>query len=343
MVEVSRRPPFGSTALGVLVVIAASTLYSCASDGSPSVLDPHSPQARRIANLFWLEVGMAAVIYFVVVGLVIAALGRRARRDGREKSGKRLRLSRNDWFIVVGGVLVPLVTLSVVAVATVSATKTLSARDGTIQIRVEAERFWWRLTYPDENVVTANEIHVPVGKAVDLTITSDNVVHSVWVPQLNGKTDAIPGQVNHMNFTAETPGSYRGQCAEFCGIGHALMALVVIAEPEAEYEAWIRANQAAPAVASDSLTQQGRQLFVSGSCAGCHTVEGTEATGTMGPDLSHFALRSTIAAVQLPNDAEHLARWLAHTQQIKPGALMPQIDLSQAQIDALVAYLESLR
>jgi cytochrome c oxidase subunit 2 len=338
-----RRVPLGTVASLLIVTIALGTLASCSADNGQSVLDPHSPQARRISHLFWLMLGLAIFVYFVVTGLVLVALRKRPPRDGDQRATKRWGLGRDDWFIVIGGVLVPVMILTVVSISTVSSTKALESQPGTVHIQVDAEQFWWRLIYPDDKVVSANEIHVPVGEPVQLTITSDNVIHSVWVPELNGKTDAVPGQINQMSFTAEHAGTYRGQCAEFCGIGHALMAFVVIAEPKADYQSWLRANAVVPATPTDPLLQQGKQLLETTSCAGCHNVAGTKATGTFGPDLTHFALRGSIAAVQLPNDPEHLTRWLAHTQEVKPGALMPQIDLTDAQVQALVAYLESLR
>ena len=327
----------------LIALICASALSSCGS-GSPSVLDPHSPEARRIAGLFWLMLALATVVYFVVVGLVLLALRRRgdSSEPGAPDStaeGRR----RTNWFIVIGGLAVPILVLSVVATATVGATRALQEKSGVIHIEVDAQQFWWRLTYPDDHVVSANEIHIPVGQPVELTLTSDNVIHSFWVPQLHGKKDTIPGQPNRLTFTAQAAGEYRGQCAEFCGIGHALMAILVIAQPEAEYRQWLADNAAAPAAPTDPEAIKGQRLFENGSCAGCHAVAGTAATATFGPDLSHFGSRQTIAALTLPNDPDHLARWLAHTQDVKPGARMPDIDLTAAEIQQLVAYLESTR
>jgi cytochrome c oxidase subunit 2 len=268
----------------------------------------------------------------IVVGLVVFAL--RNRETTRPGAPAR--------FIAIGGIAAPVAILAMVAVATVSTTAATQGERGVIRIDVEAEQFWWRLSYPDSKVMTANEIHVPVGLPVELRLRSDGVIHSVWVPQLDGKVDVIPGQTNTMTFTAEKPGTYRGQCAEFCGIGHALMAFDVVAQTPLDFESWLRRNSA-PAVAphaADAIA--GAQLLATSSCGGCHRVAGTAADGTLGPDLTHFGSRSSIAAGTLPNDSDHLALWLAHTQSVKPGAKMPQIDLTQQQIDELVAYLEGL-
>ena len=331
------------SAAAALVLIGAGALAGCGS-GSPSVLDPHSPEARRISNLFWLMLVMATFVYFAVVALVLLALRKRGQAAGPgapddTPEGRR----RTNRFIIVGGLAIPIVILTIVALATVGTTKALETEQGVIHVRIDAEQFWWRLIYPDNNVVSANEIHVPVGRSVELTLRSDNVIHSVWVPQLQGKTDVVPGQTNRMTFTAEAPGEYRGQCAEFCGIAHALMAFVVIAQPEQDYNQWLRDNAATPAAPTDAQAKAGQQVFVNGSCAGCHAVAGTSANATFGPDLTHFGSRRTIAALTLPNDPDHLAQWLAHTQRVKPGALMPNIDLTTGQVNQLVAYLEQLK
>jgi len=309
---------------------------------TPSVTDPHSPQAGKIASLWWLMAALAAIIYIAVMALVAVSLRNREAR-GAGDAGSAPDQRRTSRFIVLGGLALPVVTLTIIGVATVATSNALRPGDPTVRVTVDAEQWWWRLTYPDEGVVTANEIHVPVGESVELTLRSENVIHSVWVPQLNGKTDVIPGQTNHMSFTATSEGTYRGQCAEFCGLGHSLMAFLVIAEEPADFRRWIDAHRTIPAAPADETAARGKELFVDGSCAGCHTVSGTSASGTAGPDLTHFGSRRTIAAGTLPNDPPHLAQWLAHTQDVKPGALMPQIDLTPEQVDALVAYLESLR
>lgn len=343
---------------GVWAALAAGAvtfLWGCASS-SQSAVDPHSPEASHIAGLFWLMLWLAVGIYAVVLVLVVVSLRTKRRSDAAVRptsaavdgwatppSGDTADSRRVTRFIIGGGLVLPVVVLIVVGIATVRTTNAVQRRAAVVKIDVEAERWWWRLTYPDDHVVTANEIHVPVGAPVDLTLTSDDVIHSIWVPELNGKTDVIPGQTNHMTFTADAPGTYRGQCAEFCGIGHALMAFVVIVDSPADYSQWLLTNSAPASTTPAGAAEQGSELFASSSCAGCHTVAGTAAVGTIGPDLTHFGSRTTIAAVTLPNTPSDLAHWLADTQGVKRGALMPQIDLTGAQIAQLVAYLESLK
>jgi cytochrome c oxidase subunit 2 len=315
------------------VVAGAAVLSACA--GSPSALDPQSPQARHIGGLWWLMFTMAAVVYVVVAGLVLVAVVRRHRRNTSERLSRR--------FIVYGGVVVPTVILAVVAVYTVRTTNALVPSPASVQIDVAGEQWWWRVAYPQLGVTTANEIHVPVGRTVEVRLTSENVVHSFWVPQLAGKTDLVPGQVNHLSFTADRTGTYRGQCAEFCGLEHARMAFQIVVDEPAAFDTWVSGQRARPPDPTDPLARHGEDIFVNGSCAGCHAVSGTSANGTLGPDLTHVGSRATLAADTLPNTPADMSRWLSATQVVKPGALMPQLDLSADDLRALVAYLEGLR
>jgi cytochrome c oxidase subunit II len=317
----------------ITVLSVALVLTGCA--GAPSALDPHSPQARHISGLWWLMFVLATTVYLIVGGLVVFTLLRRRRRPVSERMTSRLNL--------IGGILIPVVILGVVAVFTVRTTNSLVSSPGTVDVRVAGEQWWWRVTYPELGVTTANEIHVPVGESVTVTLTSDNVIHSFWLAQLAGKTDLIPGQVNHLTFTAEEAGTYRGQCAEFCGIEHARMAFVVVADEPSVFDRWVDAQRRIPPSPNEPLASRGQRVFVNGSCAGCHTVAGTSATGTLGPDLSHISSRIGLAAETLSNTPADMTRWLSSTQQVKPGALMPQIDLSADELRALVAYLETLQ
>ncbi|MGH2350349.1 MAG: cytochrome c oxidase subunit II, partial [Chloroflexota bacterium] len=209
-------------------------------------------------------------------------------------------------------------------------------------------QWWWEFQYPELGVTTANELHIPVGVPINLELESADVIHSFWVPHLAGKTDAIPGRVNRLWFLADEPGTYNGQCAEFCGIEHALMRMLVIAESQSEFDAWVRNERSIPAFAAtptaqDSLVTRGAQLFANGVCITCHTIRGTAAQGKVGPELTHVGSRQTIAANTLPNTPEGLERWLRNPQAVKPGNLMPNLNLSDEDIDALVAYLQSLK
>jgi cytochrome c oxidase subunit 2 len=213
---------------------------------------------------------------------------------------------------------------------------------------VVGHQWWWEVKYPDEGnpqntVETANEIHVPVGRPVFIKMTSGDVIHSFWAPNLDGKKDLIPGHETRTWFRADTAGVYRGQCAEFCGHQHAKMSFFIVAEPRIQFEHWLESQKGEAAKPADSLTQTGERVFLSGTCAMCHAISGTGAGGHYGPDLTHLASRRTIAAGTLPNTTGNLAGWILDPQSIKPGAKMPPNQLEPAALQALLAYLESLK
>jgi cytochrome c oxidase subunit 2 len=217
-----------------------------------------------------------------------------------------------------------------------------------VPVEIIGEQFWWRVRYPAQGdqaeVVTANELRIPIGRPITVSVTAADVIHSFWIPNFGGKIDMIPGRINRLNFTAERAGVYRGVCAEFCGDQHARMALDVVALEPAEFAAW-RTAQAQPAQEpSMPLLERGRALFRSGGCGSCHAVRGTEAEGQFGPDLTHVGSRRTIGAGQFPNNIGTLAGWIANTQEIKPGARMPSYgSLKGEDLRALAGYLESLK
>ncbi|HEY0517879.1 MAG TPA: cytochrome c oxidase subunit II [Ilumatobacteraceae bacterium] len=320
--------------------IVVLSLAACS--GPHSMLSPHSPEGRSIAATWWLMFAMAVVVYIVVTALVVIAISRRPANVPDER-----RHRFENRFIVVGGLALPVMILAITAIATVQVANELSpasaSAEAPVQITVEGELWWWRIEYPNEHVVTANEIHVPIGQKVDIKLVSDNVIHSLWIPELNGKQDLVPGQVNHLRFTADKVGRFDGRCAEFCGIQHARMEFIVFVDSADDYRSWIADNQASAAQPTDGSGQTGQQLFETSSCAGCHTIVGTSAQGSAGPDLTHVASRKTLAAGTIDNTPERMAAWLDHTQSLKHGALMPEVDLTKQQIDALVAYLERLK
>jgi cytochrome c oxidase subunit II len=318
--------------------VLATVLALAACSGGTNSLDTRGSESRHIAGLWWLMFGLAAFVYVVVAGfIVIAAIrGRRGRPAGSRFSPSML--------IVVGGVVVPTLILLVLAVVTVTTTDALrKASHDPVRIEVRGERWWWAVSYPRRQIVTANEVHVPVGQPVEMGLVSDNVIHSFWVPELAGKVDTIPGQRNVLRFTAEKQGTYLGVCAEFCGIQHAHMGFRVIAQSPGEFERWAAAHAAPPREPASEEAAQGQVLFQRLPCAGCHTVRGTEARGTVGPNLTDFGSRATIGAEAIKNTPQNLARWVRSAQSVKPGALMPDLTLSDDDVRALVAYLESLR
>ncbi|MDQ3570605.1 MAG: cytochrome c oxidase subunit II [Actinomycetota bacterium] len=323
----------GAALLGVGAVLMAA----CGKD-SPSSLDPQGPAAKSIASVWWLMFGLATAVYVVVAGfIIIGALRGRGRQEGKPS-----RIS-DGAFIWVGGLIVPSVILGLLAVVTVNTTDGLRQPDpNPLRIEVTGFQFWWAAEYKEEDFTTANEIRVPAGRPVEIGLHSQDVIHSFWVPQLAGKVDLVPGQRNVIRFTAEKPGEYRGQCAEYCGLQHAKMAFLVIAEEPASYERWMIRQQRPRAGPSSEREAAGEQVFMR-SCAGCHAIRGTEAQGTKGPDLSDFGSRRTLGAVAVTNNRANLAGWIANSQTIKPGNLMPPVQLAPDELLNLVEYLENQR
>ncbi len=310
---------------------------------APSILDPAGPGARYIESLWWPMLWISTAVFIVVVAFLIRAIVRSRKRDGYGP----IEADEPRWgepFIVVAGVVIPALILGGVYLLSLRQMDALSdAGESTeFEIDVIARNWWWEIRYPN-GAVTANEIHIPVGVPVRLHLTSRDVIHSFWVPELQAKTDHIPGHDNYMWLQADEAGRYRGQCAEFCGLQHANMVFYVIAEERPDFDAWV-ANEAAGADPNDLRnvsSDQGHDIFVDSSCAGCHTIRGTEAQGTLGPDLTHLATRTTIAGV-LPNTPANLHAFIADPHPFKPGVSMPPAELSDEEIDYVVAYLRGL-
>ena len=295
-----------------------------------STLLAHGPAAAEIAGLSWvLFVAGAAIFVVVLAAAALAVWGKAPVREwlARER-------------IVVGaGILVPVAALSLLLGYVYVIGNRLHAEPvPALRIEVTGEQWWWRVRYLDANgrpeFETANEIRIPAGSAVELTLNAADVIHSFWVPSLAGKIDMIPGRSNRLVVTATTPGTYRGQCAEFCGGPHALMALHVIAEGQNEFDAW-RDRQRRPAT--------GRLAFFDLRCGACHAVRGTDAAGTRGPDLTHVASRRYLAAGTLANTPDGMAAWLADSQHAKPGNLMPAMRLTDAELKSVAAYMAALQ
>lgn len=327
-----RRALVGAGAVGLAAAVAGC-------GGQQSALDPAGRPAGEIADLWWGMFAGAVVVFAVVlVLLVLAILRRRSASTSDDRGARRLVFS--------GGFLAPLLVLSALfafAVRTLPATSAPSPGETTMTVQVVGKQWFWEARYPGTAAVTANEIHIPARTPVRLEVTSADVIHSFWLPRLNRKIDLIPGQTNAIVLEADEPGVYRGQCAEFCGVQHAHMAFLVVADEPADFRAWLR-REAAPAVEpTDDATRSGLGAFLAESCAGCHAIRGTAATGTLGPDLTHLASRGTIAALVAPNDRGFLTAWITDPQHLKPGARMPALVLSEEQRDRIVDYLESLR
>ena len=303
----------------------------------PPVLDPAGPFAGPVTTVAWVLFIMATVVLAVVlVALGIALFGPRAWK--RRVGGERL--------VWIGGLLFPVVVLSGLLIYGLSVTARVSdaPRENEMRVRVTGEMWWWRVAYLDregrEVLQDANEVHIPVGQPVVIELESADVIHSLWIPRLGGKTDMIPGRRNFMRIQADAPGVYAGQCAEYCGGPHALMGLVVVAHPPDAFQAW-QVRQAAP-VAVSSLP--GAAVFANSGCGACHTIRGTEANGLAGPDLTHVGSRQTLGAGILPNNQGTMAGWIADSQGIKPGNRMPSYPvLTGQELRDVAAYLDSLK
>lgn len=313
-------------------------------------LDPKGPAARSIADLWWLMLVVGTVVFAVVAVLLVVGLFR--RRDTAEPAGDLASSippaaptsARFDRWLVGGGVILPVVVLSVVLGASVWALRDVSSKAprGALVVEVIGHQWWWEVRYPEEGVVTANEVHIPVGRAVAFELTSADVIHSFWVPELGGKLDALPDGVNTLVLEADEPGEYRSECAEFCGLQHAQMALVVVAHAAEQFDSWIADRQRSPAAPANETIRRGQDVF-GAQCAECHTVSGTSADGTAGPDLTHVASRPTIGAGAAPMTANDLAAWVTDPHTIKEGVAMPPADLDDDDLAAVLAYLETLR
>jgi cytochrome c oxidase subunit II len=319
-----------------------------------SSLDAAGPQADAIGQLWDIFLVVSVIVWVLVVvtqhAVTVRAV-RRRRRDGDDRPGQvDPAQARRLTQIVVAASGVTIVALLALLVATLVAANSLAALDddaAALTIKVTGHRWWWQLDYapgsPTLAASTANELHIPVGRAIRLELTSADVIHSFWVPSLHGKRDLIPSRTNVLVLRADHPGVYRGQCAEFCGLQHANMAIRVIAEPVDVFERWLARQRADAPAALPEPALHGREVFMASACAICHQIRGSHAGGRIGPDLTHVAGRDTLAAGAIPNLRGHLGGWILDPQAIKPGTQMPPSRLAGDDLRALLAYLEVLQ
>jgi cytochrome c oxidase subunit 2 len=336
----------------IFVSLLFSALVLSGCQGATSILNPQGEGTQHIANLWWIMLGIATAIYLLVLLYMAIALFRRTRRESSDTPYQIVeppvvdaptRTSR--LFIVINGIAIPLVILTIVFGLNLNTLAALSPEGITPELSVEVigHRWWWEVRYPHHSVVTANEIHIPTGTRVELRLSSEDVIHSLWVPELNGKADLIPGASNRMSLYTEQAGEYRGACAELCGVQHTYMLFRVIAHPPDEFEQWIARQQQPASQPQDELTLRGQQIFLGSACVYCHTISGTSATGVIGPDLTHLASRKWLGAGVVPNTRGNLGGWIIDPQGIKPGNLMPPMYLEGDDLQALLTYLESLQ
>lgn len=313
-----------------------------------SVLEPAGPRAEAVADLWWFALVTAGVVYAVTIGALLWATWR-ARQRAQRGDAPPADEARRKTIAITGGVVATVMILLLYFSVDLAVGRVLRnpVEREHLLVRVTGYQWWWKVEYPDGNprrwVTDANEIHIPTGMPVLVELTSNDVIHSLWVPSLGGKKDLIPKYTDTLWFQADRPGVYRAQCAEFCGHQHAKMALHVVAHPPDEFAQW-RAASSQPAMPpSDTLARRGQEVFLAGRCAMCHAIQGTPAGSRAGPDLTHLASRRTLGAGTLPNTKGNLAGWIADPQRVKPGANMPPNALAPADLEALLAYLQSLK
>jgi cytochrome c oxidase subunit 2 len=333
-----------SAAIVLAVIVGA--LAGCGRQ--QNALAPESHQSRDIASMFWWMMGGAWIGLALIVALLVWAWhGRRRRGFGDDTEGVKPG-ERRAWYVVVGaGVAAPvalIVTLFVVSdIFVIRTTEAPAAGSTQLTIQVIGHQWWWEVRYPGTPAVTANEIHIPVRTPVRVEVQTADVIHSFWVPELNRTIDTIPGRTNAIELYADAAGRYRGQCDEFCGLQHAHMAFYVFADPPAVFRRWLDAQSKPAAAAGSGLAAAGERLFMNGPCSSCHTIRGTGASGDTGPDLTHIASRTSLGAITVANTPAELARWIDHSQELKPGNQMPDFAYDAGQLGSLVAYLEGLR
>jgi cytochrome c oxidase subunit 2 len=328
------------------VIRAAALLLGLAARSAAAppmtTLAPRSDFAHWTQVLYLQVIGWDAFILVLVAALLALGIFRYSTRAGAVAGPPPAAHQRVG--LEVAWTVGPALVLLAIAVPTIRVTfraEPASAPPGALEVDVTAHQWWWEVAYPALGVHTANEIHLPVARPVRFVLRSADVIHSFWVPALGGKRDVVPGHPNVLTLVPDTPGTYLGQCAEFCGLSHANMRLRVMVETPEGFAAWA-AHQALPAAVSAApAALAGARVFAASPCVTCHTVKGL-AAGNRGPDLTHLMTRTTIAGGTLANTPDHLAAWLLDPQALKPGAQMPALGLGREQVTSLVTYLESL-
>lgn len=345
----SRRRWIGA---GTLLVATMAILAGCGTttqcttfnNCTPNMLDPKGPIALKEANLFWFILIVATVVFLGVISVLLWSI---IKYRARPNSPMPRQVGGNTTLEILWTAAPAAILFAVLAVTLVTMFSLAQpANANPVTVTAVGHQWWWEFDYPDGHFVTADEMHIPVGTVVHIDLRSDNVIHSFWVPQLGGKTDVIPGHDNSMWLKGDTIGTYRGECAEFCGTQHAHMDFVVVVESAQDYANWVANQQAGPVTTQTGLAAQGAQFWKTSQCIGCHQINGvTDNAKAIGPNLTHFGSRSLIAGGVLENSPSNLEQWIAHAQDVKPGSDMPSFagTYSSQQIDELVAYLESLK
>ncbi|MGB5672991.1 MAG: cytochrome c oxidase subunit II [Gemmatimonadota bacterium] len=324
-----------------LLTLATISLGACGGPFPQSALDPASDFAWKLQDLFQGIFFWAVVVFVLVEGALIVAILRFRERPG----GPEPKATHGNTLLEISWTLAPAIVLVLIAIPTIKTIWDVDrpARGESLVVEAVGHQWWWEFRYPDLGIVTANELHIPVGQQIDVRLTSADVIHSFWFPRLGGKRDVIPGHETQIWFTADSAGLYLGQCAEFCGLSHALMKMQLVAESPADFEVWVE-GQLADAVVTDSVSfAEGTQAFMRGGCIACHKIRGTVAQGVIGPDLTHVGSRRRIAGGILDNTPENMERWIRDSRGVKPGSLMIVPELDDETVSRIVEYLQGLK
>jgi len=320
---------------------------ACAPNAPLDTLQPAGPIARQIDSLWDIVFAAAIAVFVLVEGLIVVAVVRFRHRKGDTTDPKQ---THGNTRMEIAWTIAPALLLLVLAFPTVGTIFALAREQpNSLQVKVTAQQWWWQYEYPDEKVVTANELHIPTGRPILLELHSGDIIHSFWVPRLGGKQDVVPGRINHMTIQADRPGEYAGTCVEYCGLSHANMRLKVFAHTPADYERWVEDQLEDAFRPRSGLAREGETVFQEKQCVTCHTIrfDGSKAEGITGPDLTHFASHSSFAGAIFERTDENLAEWVRDAPSRKPGSKMPSgvatMGLTEDDIEALVAYLQSLR
>ena len=323
--------------LGVLFLITG-----CDSNGERSTIMPESDFGRSIhtiyVQIFWWTVG----IFIIVEGaLLYAILKFRVKTESHEAPEQ----VHGHTGLEIAWTILPAVILVFIAVPTIRTIFAVAAEPpaNALVVKVSAQQWFWHFEYPDLGIRTANELHVPLGRPVALELKSKDVIHSFWIPRIGGKRDIVPSRTARITFTADKVGHYPGQCAEFCGDSHALMRMDLMVDEPEEFERWVEAQKAPAATPTTPLAKEGATAFLTTGCIACHRIAGTPSQSTIGPDLTHVGSRKRIASGILENTPENMARWIRDPLAVKPGARMAKLEMTDQQLDALVAYLQGLK
>ena len=336
-------------AFSLICIIAFGRVESAfgKNDGVTNIFSPLSQPAQEIKETSVLVLAVCAVIFIIVAGLLVYAIVRYRHRPGDEASEPPQVYGSNQ--IELAWTVLPILivfVLILVTSRTIADIQNRKSPPGAVQATVVGHQWWWEIRYPELGIVTANELHVPAStgnsrQPTFLKLQSADVAHSFWVPQLAGKTDLIPNKENRMWIEPTKPGIYPGNCAEYCGTQHARMLIRVVVQSPDEFDRWVRDQQQATLAATNAA--EGRKAFFANSCVNCHTIRGTSAQGKFGPDLTHLMSRETLAAGAAPNTPDNLRLWVRDPQRIKLGCLMPNMQMTDQEVDQLVAYLQTLK